>query len=103
MLRIYEQCLQLVRHVKPLVDKVAQHNRTLANQTWDSCMSVPQNVAEASGNRRGNRRSRHETALGSAEETRSSLQIAEAAGYITVEWRVYDNLDHIIATLSKLV
>ena len=100
MLRIYDVCLQMVRDVRPLADKIARHDRDHARQLRRSSMSVPLNVAEGSGSRGGIRRSRYETALGSARETVANLEAACAAGYIRdFPAELRRRLDHIIGTL----
>ena len=40
------------------------------------------NLAESTGNSRGNRRLRIETAFGSAQETKAALHIARCWGYV---------------------
>ena len=104
MLRIYSVCLQMVRDVRPLADRIAEFDRDHARQLRKSSMSVPLNVAEGSGSRGGNRRARYDNALGSARETLANLEAAEAAGYIgEVPDYLRDRLDHIIGTLVNLV
>jgi four helix bundle protein len=104
MLRIYDVCLEMVRVVRPLGDAIGVHDRDLARQLRRSSTSVPLNVAEGSGVRGGNRRTRYETALGSAREALATLEVAEAVGYLdAVDDSVRNRFDHIIATLVKLV
>ena len=104
MLRIYRECLQMVREVRPYADRISERQRAQAEQLRESSASVPLNVAEGSGVRGGRRRQHYEYALGSARETLSNLQIAEALGYIEqVDAVLLDRLDHIIATLVKNV
>ncbi len=82
MLRIYEVSLLLVAELMPVVRRIGQRNAKLADQLERAVVSVPLNIAEASGCRGGNRRLRYETALGSARETRACLQVAQMAGYV---------------------
>jgi four helix bundle protein len=102
MLRIYPVCLDIVREVRPYADRIAKHDPDLARQLRRSSTSVALNVSEASGTRGGRRRNTHEIALGEAEETRTALEVAEAAGYIAgVAPKLLDRLAHVIGTLWK--
>ena len=104
MLRIYPVCLQMVSDVRPLADQIAQFDRNHARQLRESSLSVPLNVAEGSGARGGNRRTRYETALSSARESLANLEAACAAGYISqVPDPLRNRFNHIIGTLVKLV
>jgi four helix bundle protein len=64
--------------------------------------SVALNTTEACGNEGGHRRQRFRTALGSAKETRSCIEVAEALGYIDADAVVVGRLDRIAATLYRL-
>jgi four helix bundle protein len=66
--------------------------------------SIALNTAEAYGNSGGNERMRFRSALGSAQEVRASLDVAEALGYITaVDGELRDRFDRIAATLFRLI
>jgi four helix bundle protein len=94
----------MVREVRPYADCIARFDRDQARQLRRSSVSVVLNVAEGSGVRAGRRRQSYEVALGEARETRANLQAAEGAGYLrTVDADLRDHLDHIIATLVKVV
>ena len=69
MLRIYPVCLAMVRDVRPYAERIARFDRDLARQLRKSSTSVPLNVAEGSGLRRGRRRQSYDYALGEARET----------------------------------
>jgi four helix bundle protein len=104
MLIIYVVCIEIVREVRPVADRIARFDRGLARQLKKSSSSVALNVAEASGTRAGRRRNTHEIALGEAREARACLQLAEAAGYVpSIASELLDKLDRVIATLVKLV
>ena len=104
MLRIYPVCLQMVRDVKPLIDRIARFDRDHARQLRKSSMSVPLNVAEGSGSRGGTRRARYDDALGSARESLANLEAAEAASYIRdIDPELRNRFNHIIGTLVNLV
>jgi four helix bundle protein len=104
MLRIYVVCIEIVREVRPVADRIARLDRDLARQLRKASVAVALNTAEGSGTRGGRRRNTYEIALGEARETRARLHAAEAAGYVSnVPLRLMDKLDHVIATLVKVV
>jgi four helix bundle protein len=103
MLRIYPVCLDMVREVRPLADRIAQADRAHADQLRRSALSVTLNVAEGSGSRGGNRRARYDSALGSARETLANLEAAEAIGYLPpLAEGLRARLNRIIGTLVKV-
>ena len=85
MLRILDVAIEMVRDVDVYVARIGERNRDLARQLGRCSSSVPMNISEGGGLRGGNRRLRYLTALGSAEETRTGLRVAEALGYVEVE------------------
>jgi four helix bundle protein len=104
MLRIYIVCIEIVREVRPVADRIARLDRDLARQLRKASVAVALNTAEGSGTRGGRRRNTYEIALGEARETRACLHAAEAAGYVSnVSPQLMDKLDHVIATLVKVV
>ena len=74
--------LEAIRRLRPIVEKVQRRDRDLADQLRRAASSVVLNAAEARGTRGGNRRRRFETALGSATEASSALEVAVAWGYV---------------------
>jgi four helix bundle protein len=104
MLRIYIVCIELVREVRPVAERIGRFDRDLARQLRRSSSSVVLNVAEGSGSRGGRRRNSYDVALGEARETLAILEVAEASGYVTsVAPAMRGRLDHIIGTLVNLV
>ncbi|MDC3954099.1 four helix bundle protein [Polyangium jinanense] len=66
--------------------------------------SVALNLAEGMGNHAGTKRQRYASALGSAREVLACVQVAQAMRYIgAADARALDRMDHVIATLSRLV
>ncbi|MDC3962488.1 four helix bundle protein [Polyangium jinanense] len=62
------------------------------------------NIAEGAGNTAGHKRQRYQTALGSAREVLACIQVAQAMRYTgSVNPKVLDRMDHVIATLGRLV
>ena len=102
MLRIYDVVLDVLRRLKPVVAKIAEHDADLARQLRRAATSVLLNVAEGSGCRGGTKRQRYYDALGSARESAACLDAAGALGYCAVDAGVRDQLERIAATLVKL-
>ncbi len=50
-----------------------------------------------------NRNARYHTALGSARETLSCLEVAVVCSYVHEDARLLDQLDRVVGTLVKLV
>jgi len=104
MLRIYDVCLEMLRDVRPLADRIGRFDGDHARQLRRSSLSVQLNVAEGSGSRDGNRRLRYQNALGSARETVANLEAAAAVGYIEqVDANLRRRFDHIIGTLVNIL
>jgi four helix bundle protein len=78
---VYDVALEMIAGIKPLVDRVARHDRALADQLRRSAQSVVLNIAEGSSSRGRNELARFCDAAGSARETRAALQVALAWGY----------------------
>ncbi|MFO0681125.1 MAG: four helix bundle protein [Sandaracinus sp.] len=103
MLNIYAVALRVVRQLRPVIRQIAVHNRNLADHLDRSSVAVPLLIAEASGVRAGNRKARHLSALGEAEEVRAALDVAEATEWVSeVPREVRADLGQIIGTLVKL-
>ena len=64
--------------------------------------SVALNISEGSYSRKGNRLARWQDAMGSANETRSALQVVAAVGIVEPSSSLLDLPDKIVATLWKL-
>ncbi|MGH7293775.1 MAG: four helix bundle protein [Polyangiaceae bacterium] len=81
MLSIHDVMLEAITTMRPLVAAIERHDRDLACQLRRAASSVVLNLAEGSGSFGGVRTQRYRTALGSAREAWSCLQVAQAAGY----------------------
>lgn len=102
-LKIYADCLQMVREVGALVRVIEKRDADLARQLRRSAASVVLNTCEGAYSDKGNERARWKNALGSAAETRAALECAVAFGYVLrVDAATHDRLDKIVATLFKL-
>ncbi|HEY1958968.1 MAG TPA: four helix bundle protein [Polyangiaceae bacterium] len=101
-LTIYPFILETIRLFVPIIRAIEEHDRSLGDQLRRALASIALNTGEGAGNRRGNRRSRFETACGSAKESRCAYQTADALGYVVLDAVLCDRLDRIAATTWKL-
>ena len=102
-LQIYPVSIEMVRALRPLVERIGRRDSNLGDQLRRAATSVPLNLHEGAYSQGGNVRARFHTALGSAAEVRACLDVAEALGYIEqVDPALRDTLDRIIATLHRL-
>ena len=81
-LLVLELALDVLQRIAPLVGKIREGNKRLADQIEDAATSMVLNLGEAAGNTRGTRRARLDSALGSTEETTVGLRAAAALGYL---------------------
>ena len=104
-LRIHHVAIEAITLLRPLVRAVERHDRDLGRQMRRSASSVPLNIHEGAYSQGRNRNARLHNALASAKETLSALEVAVAWGYLPVAdtHRAADKLDHIVATLFKLL
>ena len=101
-LDIYAFILETIRLFVPILRVIEDHDRSLADQLRRALASVALHTGEGAGSRRGNRRSRFETACRSAKESRCAYETAGAFGYVEVDAALVDRLDRIAATTWKL-
>ena len=76
MLIAYQVAIDLVRDLRPIVERVRKHDSTLAKQLVDAMSSTVQNLAEAEVHRGGNKRAKLDIAFGEANEVKASLDLA---------------------------
>jgi four helix bundle protein len=74
--------LAIIPSIRGIVAKIRVLDRHLADQLRRAVTSLALNLAEADGNRGGNRRMRLLTAHGSANEAKIALRVAVAWGYL---------------------
>ena len=104
MLRVYTLVLDLIRQLRSVVGVIERKDRDLARQLRRASASIALNLAEGTYSRGKNRSVRYHTALGSARETWSCLEVAAAAGYIRpLEPALLARLSQITGTLVRLV
>jgi four helix bundle protein len=81
----FDVALEMVRCARPLIERVAKRDPSLASQLRRAAASVPLNLSE--GAQRAGRDRLHcwRIAAGSASEVVASLRVAEALGYVDGE------------------
>jgi four helix bundle protein len=103
MLKIHPFIIETLKLVAPTLREIARHDADLARQGRRAAASIALNAAEACGSSGGNARLRFRTALGSTQEVRATLDVAEALAYISpVDAALRDRFDRIAATLFRL-
>jgi len=103
MLRIYDDMLDAVRTMRPMVTAIERRDPDLARQLRRAASSVVLNLAEGSGSFGRVRTVRYRTALGSARETLACLRVAEAFGYVeAVPGTVLDSMNRVVGTLVRV-
>jgi len=103
MLKIYPFIIETLTWLAPIVRQIAKHDPDLAKQARRCGSSIALNTAEGVGVQGGNERLRFRTALGSNQEVRACLDVAEAWGYVdAIDPALRDRFDRIAATLYRL-
>ena len=103
MLRIYPVILEVLKQLQPALRRIEVQDRDLGRQLRRASSSVALNLAEGMYSRGQNRQARYHTALGSARETLSCLEVAAISGYVTEDAPLNDQLDRVVGTLVRLV
>ena len=80
--RAADLSIELIEALRPLVPRIKQRDRSLADQLTRAATSIALNLGEAELSDPGNRRARLFTAAGSANETLLALRAAAAWGYV---------------------
>ncbi|HVY31523.1 MAG TPA: four helix bundle protein [Polyangiaceae bacterium] len=78
-------------------------DRDLGRQLRRASSSIALNLGEGMYSRGQNRQARYHTALGSARETLSCLEVAAVSSYVEEDKQLWDQLDRVIGTLVLLV
>lgn len=103
-LHVHVTAIETIRLLRPLLRRINRFDVALAKQITRAASSIALNIGEGQHSQGGTRRQRYLSAAGSAGETRSALQVAEAWGYVSQPEceKVLGNLDQIVAMLWKL-
>ena len=102
-LQIYTVAIDMIRQLRPLLERIETRDKNLGDQLRRAATSVPLNLNEGAYSLGRNVRARYYNALGSAAEVRACLDVAEAFGYIErIAPSLRDTLDRIIATVVRL-
>jgi len=103
-LQVAEYSFQVIEQLRPLMQRVRQRDRSLADQLVRAATSVALNIAEADHSDPGNQRARFFTAAGSGNVTLAALRVAVAWGYVRAAETESASalLGRIIAMLWKL-
>lgn len=80
-LQVASMSIQLIEALRPLVPRIKQRDKSLADQITRSASSIALNIGEAEHSDPGNRRARLFTAAGSAGETLTAVKVAIAWRY----------------------
>jgi four helix bundle protein len=104
MLRIYPVILEVVRLLRVPLGRIERRDRDLGRQLRRAAASVALNVGEGMFSRGKNRALRYHTALGSAREVVSCLEVANAFGYLGEPApELSEKLREVVGTLVRLV
>lgn len=104
MLRIYDVILDTIVVLRPCFERIERKDPDLGRQMRRAASSMALNVSEGSYSRGRNRQVRYHSALGSARETLSCLEVAAAFGYLeAVDAETRNRFNTIVGTLMKLV
>lgn len=79
---VLELSIELVGALAPLMPRIKQRDKALADQLSRAANSVALNIGEAEHSDPGNKRARLFSAAGSAGETRVALRLAVAWGIL---------------------
>jgi four helix bundle protein len=94
----FDVSLALLRSLRSLLDKIAQHDGNLASQIRRAAASVPLNLREGRCRKGRDRLHLWRVAQGSADEIAAAVKVAEAFGYVDA-----DDIAEPLAFLDRLL
>ena len=102
---VHDLTLQTLSKLKPLVEQMRRHDRSLADQLQRAGQSTFLNIAEGRSARGRNELAKFQLALTECREARAALQLAVAWGYVSAaaSVEVDTGLDQVAAMLWALV
>jgi four helix bundle protein len=101
-LQIYDDILQYVRRMRPVLRAIEKHDADLAKQLRRALASMALNTAEGQRQRGGKGRNRFDDAMGSTDETRAAHQFADAIGYLETDAALIEEAIRIAKVLCAL-
>lgn len=104
-LEVLKVALEAIEHLQPIVARIRRHDRKLANQLTDAANSAVLNIGEGAYNDPGTRKSRYQSAAGSASEVRVGVLAAIRWKHVSERQAstVLEYYDRVLAMLYKLV
>jgi len=94
MLVAHEVGLEVVRLIRPVVERLRKFDNEQAKQIRNAASSAMRNLAEGAYHKGGNKRLKYEIAVGEAAEVKAALETAVAWGYL-------DDYDSVRPTLGR--
>jgi four helix bundle protein len=101
-LRIHGEVIELVRRTRAVVERIGKHDKDLERQLRRAMTSVVLNGREGERQGRGKGRQRFEDAMGSADEVKGGLEVAEALGYVEVAAEIVAGWTRVARVFWKL-
>jgi four helix bundle protein len=103
-LEVLNVALEAIQHLRPLMHRIRRNDRKLAQQITDAANSVVLNIGEGAHNDVGTRKSRYQSAAGSANEVRVGLHAAICWGHVSEQRasQAVHHYDRVVAMLYKL-
>lgn len=102
MLRVYDDVLEIIRVVHPLLVGLRAHSPDLADQGERALLRVPLRIAEGSYSRGKNRAAHYHGGAGSLQETIAVFDSAVAAGLVRgLDPALRDRMQKAVNTLYK--
>jgi four helix bundle protein len=97
MLIAYEVALEVIRSLRPVVEKMKTLNGDCAKQLQRAASNTVHNLGEGQRRRGGDKRHAYEIAHSEAREVLASLDLAEAWGWVLPDREVRQKLDRLLA------
>ena len=101
-LRIHGEVVALVRRTRGVAEGIGKHDKDLERQVRRAMASVALNGREGDKQAGGKGRQRFEDAMGSADEVKGGLEVAEALGYVEVEAEIVAEWTRVARVFWKL-
>jgi four helix bundle protein len=104
-LEVLNIAIETIQQLRPVVTRIRRHDRALAKQITDAANSVVLNLGEGALSEAGTRKSRYQSAAGSANEVRVGIVAAVAWGHVSQQQAepIAQRYDRVVAMLYKLV